>query len=286
MKKYLAEFIAVFFIVFLAAGAIVADQELSVVQVRDSFGPLGVALAYGLAYAVTLAALGGLTEGYANPAVSLALYIARRINIKDLGGYLVADLLGAILAGILVARILPADAVEAVGAGVPALGPSTTLIQGGVIEIVLTFILVFVIWRAVVDPIGTGARRGPMAIGLTVLVGVLAGAPFTGGIMNPARWIGPAVASAQFDNWPVWVLGPIVGALMASAVYELFFLSRGADEHPLVPGEPAATGAPLVTSQPTVQPPGPPVQRTAVSPAAHAAAEEEPPPPDITPPDS
>ena len=282
MKKYLAEFLAVFFVVFLAAGAIVADQELSVVQVRDSFGPLGVALAYGLAYAITLMAFTGLTDGYANPAISLAFYIARRITIKDLGGYLAADLLGAILAGLAVARIFPADAVEAVGAGVPALGPTTTFVQGGIIEIVLTFILVFVLWGVVVDT-RRPSRRVPLAIGLTVIVGVLTGAPFTGGIMNPARWIGPAVASAQFDNWPVWILGPIVGALMASAAYELAFLGRETGE-PEVLDEPAEASSLLIDSESSTGSGRPPAESTAPSPAAHVTAEEEVPPPDRTPP--
>ena len=223
MKRYVAEFIAAFFLVFATTAAIVADQQLAVVLVRDSFGLLGVALAAGLALAVAIAAIGGISGGHANPAVSIAFYIARRLSAKDLAGYIVAQLLGGLVAALLVTRIFTQEAVEATGSGVPALGPGTNLLQGGLIEVLLSFMLVFVIWGVAVNPKGAKIIA-PLAIGLTVTFDTIAGGPFTGAAMNPARWFGPAVVSGQFANWPVWILGPIVGALLASTVYELFFL--------------------------------------------------------------
>jgi MIP family channel proteins len=228
LKKYVAEFIAAFFLVFVGTAAIVADQQLAVVLVRDSFGLLGVALAHGFALAVVIAAIGGISGGHANPAVSIAFYIARRLSAKDLAAYIGAQLLGALVAALLVARVLTAEAVEATGTGVPALGPGTNLLQGGLIEVLLTFMLGFVYWGVAVNPKGAKIIA-PLAIGLTVSLGMLAGGPFTGAAMNPARWFGPAVVSGQFANWPVWILGPIVGALLASTVYELFFLEPEAE---------------------------------------------------------
>jgi aquaporin TIP len=225
LKKYIAEFIAAFFLVFAGTAAIVADQTLAVVLVRDSFGLLGVALAHGLALAVVIAAIGGISGGHANPAVSIAFYISRRLSAKDLGGYIAAQLLGGLVAAFLVARVFVAEAVEATGVGVPALGPGTALLQGGLIEVILTFMLVFVIWGVAVNPKGAKIIA-PLAIGLTYSFGVIIGGPFTGAAMNPARWFGPALVSGQFANWPVWILGPIVGALLASTVYELFFLEE------------------------------------------------------------
>jgi aquaporin TIP len=229
LKKYVAEFIAAFFLVFAGTAAIVADQQLAVVLVRDSFGLLGVALAHGLALGVAIAAIGGISGGHANPAVSIAFYIARRLSAKDTAWYIVAQLMGGLFAALLVARVFTPEAVEATGSGVPALGPGTNLLQGGLIEVVLTFMLGFVIWGVAVNPKGAKIIA-PLAIGLTFTFGILAGGPFTGAAMNPARWFGPAVVSGQFANWPVWVLGPIVGALLASTVYELFFLEPEAPE--------------------------------------------------------
>lgn len=229
MKKYIAEFIAAFFLVFAGTGAIVADHQLSVLLVRDTFGLLGVALANGLALAVVMAAIGGISGGHANPAVSIAFYISRRLSLKELGGYVAAQLAGGLLAALLVARVFVVQAVEATGSGVPALAEGTNVLQGGLLEVILTFMLVFVFWGVAVNPKGAKIIA-PLAIGLTVTVGTIIGGPFTGAAMNPARWFGPAVVSGQFGNWPVWILGPIVGALLASTVYELFFLDETEDE--------------------------------------------------------
>lgn len=227
MKRYVAEFIAAFFLVFAATAAIVADQQLAVVALQDTFGMLGVALAQGLALAAAIAAVGRFSGGYANPAVSIAFYIARRITLKDLGGYIAAQLLGGLVAAAIVRQIFVAEIVESVGAGAPALADGTSLLQGGLIEVILTFFLVFVIWGVAVDPRGPKILA-PLAIGLTLTFGVIIGGPFTGGAMNPARWFGPALMGDALDaNWPVWILGPIVGALIASTAYELFFLDAG-----------------------------------------------------------
>ncbi|MEX0791361.1 MAG: aquaporin, partial [Actinomycetota bacterium] len=182
------------------------------------------ALAYGLALAVVIAAVGRISGAHANPAVSVAFYIAKRLSLKDLGGYVVAQLLGGLVAAVVVKQIFPPEIVEAVGSGAPALGGGVTLLQGGLIEVMLTFFLVFVIWGVAVDPKGPKIIA-PLAIGLTVAFDVIIGASTTGAAMNPARWFGPAVMGGALDgNWPVWVLGPIVGALIASTAYELFFL--------------------------------------------------------------
>jgi hypothetical protein len=120
-----------------------------------------------------------------------------------------------------------------VGAGAPALADGTNLLQGGLIEVVLTFFLVFVIWGVAVDPKGPKILA-PLAIGLTLAFDVIIGGPFTGAAVNPARWFGPALIGEQLNgDWPVWVLGPIVGALIASTAYELFFLDTPDETTPM-----------------------------------------------------
>lgn len=266
MKRYIAEFIAAFFLVFAATAAIVADQQLAVVALRDTFGVLGIALAQGLALAVAIAAVGRISGGYANPAVSIAFYIARRITLKDLGGYIVAQLLGGLVAAVIVTQIFTAEVVESVGAGTPALADGISLLQGGLVEVILTFFLVFVIWGVAVDPRGPKILA-PLAIGLTLTFGVIVGAPFTGAAMNPARWFGPALmGDAIGADWPVWILGPIVGALIASTAYELFFL----DPEDAVG---VADLADLEPRAPEILPPTP--AEVAVEEAAEEAAAEE-----------
>ncbi|HYN99732.1 MAG TPA: aquaporin [Actinomycetota bacterium] len=224
MKRYIAEFIAAFFLVFAVSAAIVADQQETVTRLQSTIGTLGIALAYGLALAVVIAAVGRISGAHANPAVSVAFYIAKRLSLKDLGGYVAAQLLGSLVAAVVVRQIFPSERVESVGAGAPGLGEGITLLQGGLIEVMLTFFLVFVIWGVAVDPKGPKILA-PLAIGLTVVFDVIVGNSATGAAMNPARWFGPALLGDQLNgNWPVWVLGPIVGALIASTAYELFFL--------------------------------------------------------------
>ncbi|CAN5783800.1 aquaporin [soil metagenome] len=224
MKRYIAEFIAAFFLVFVGTAAIVADQQETVTKLQSTIGTLGIALAFGLALAVAIAAVGRISGGHANPAVSIAFYIAKRLSLKDLGGYVAAQLLGGVVAAVVVKQIFPPDIVSSVGSGAPALGQNITILQGGLIEVVLTFFLVFVIWGVAVDPKGPKILA-PLAIGLTIAFDVIVGSSSTGAAMNPARWFGPALLGEQLNsNWPVWVLGPIVGALIASTAYELFFL--------------------------------------------------------------
>ncbi|MBW3590828.1 MAG: aquaporin, partial [Actinobacteria bacterium] len=117
MKRYVAEFIAVFFLVFVGTAAIVADQHLAVVQLRDTFGVLGVALAHGLALALAIAAVGRISGGHVNPAISIAFYVARRLSLKELGSYVAAQLLGALVASLMVMQLFPREVVNSVAAG-------------------------------------------------------------------------------------------------------------------------------------------------------------------------
>lgn len=234
MKRYLAEFIAAFFLVFAGVGAIVSNQYRLEVQVQDGVSLVGIALAHGLALALAIAAIGRISGGHANPAVSLAFLVARRISFKDFLGYVVAQLLGGVAAAFLLKRLLPSDSVSFVGTGVPGLADKIEPFQGAAIEVILTFFLVFVIWGVAVDKRGP-KNLAPFAIGLAVTFDILAGGTFTGAAMNPARWFGPALAGAEsfspkalgaaLTNWPVWTAGPILGALLASLLYETFFLS-------------------------------------------------------------
>lgn len=223
LKRYLAEFIATFILVFAGVGAIVADQSLQGSAV--GFGLLGVALATGLGLAVAVAVTLRISGGHVNPAISIAQFIARRLSFTDLLGYLVAQLAGGTAAAFFAKRVLPHD-IFTFASGAPALGQGVKAFSGTAIEVILTFFLAMAVWATAVDRKGM-RNLAPFAIGLTVVFGNLIGGPFTGAAMNPARWFGPALAAGSIaKDWYVWVAGPILGALLGSLLYETFFMDE------------------------------------------------------------
>lgn len=230
MRKYIAEFIAVFFLVFAGAGSIVADTYLSSLRVVDSFGLLGIAFAHGLALAMAIAAVGHISGGHVNPAISIAMWVSRRLSLKDLGGYIVAQMAGAVAAAGALKLVAPRDLYQSfTSIGVPGLAEEVNMFNGIAFEAILTFFLAFVIWGVAVDRRGP-ASIAPLAIGLTVTFAILAGGAFVGAALNPARWFGPALVAGSWDNFLVWIVGPILGALLASLVYETFLLTDDDDE--------------------------------------------------------
>lgn len=233
MRKYLAEFVATFFLVFVGAGSILAEVYLANVRVTDSFGVLGVALATGLALAVAIAAVAHVSGGHVNPAVTIAFLLARRISLRDAAGYVVGQCAGATAAAFLLKGFIPGEVFSFAGGGVPALGDQVTPLTAIGIEGVLTFFLAFAVWGTAVDKRGPN-NIAPLAIGLTVTFGTLAGGAFTGAAMNPARWLGPAIASGQFANAAVWIAGPLLGALLGSVLYETFLMGPDAEMSELV----------------------------------------------------
>lgn len=224
MRKYLAEFIASFMVVFLAAGAIVADEYLTHVRLTDSFGPLGIVAAYAVAVAIAMAVIMPISGGHVNPAISIAAFVSRRLPGKDVVGYVLAQLVGAVVAGFLLRGIAPKDAFNFVSGGAPGLGQGISVLQGAGIEAVLTFFLAITFWAVAVDSRGPRALA-PLAVGGVMFVAGLAGAAFTGAAMSPARWLGSALASTHGANWLVWVAGPLLGALLGSLAYETIFLT-------------------------------------------------------------
>lgn len=254
MKKYVAEFFAAFILIFVAAGVIVADVYFATIRVTDSFGILGIALATGLALALAFAAMARFSGAHANPAISIAFFIARKLSAKDLAGYVVAQLLGGTAAAYLLKALMPKDAVDFAGAGVTALAHGLTWQKGIAIEVVLTFFLAFAIWAVAVDKRGPRGAA-PFTIGLVLTMDILVGGAMTGAAMNPARWFGPALASGRFANWQVWVVGPILGALLGSLIYEIFFLQ---EELPELEEEAEETPAPRTPIPASVRAEAPP----------------------------
>ncbi len=215
-KAFIAEFIGTFALIFVGVGAIAADYMSG-----GASGLVGVALAHGLVIAVMVSATGAISGGHLNPAVTIAALIGKKIAVGKALMYIGAQCLGAIVAALLIKLAVPAETLDAVGMGTPALGDGITLTQGLVTEIVLTFFLVFVVYGTAID--ARAPKVGGLFIGLTVTLDILMGGPITGAAMNPARHLGPALMGGGLQNlWLYWV-GPIIGGAIAGLVYHNTF---------------------------------------------------------------
>ena len=222
-QKLLAEFVGAFTIVFLCAGAVIQTQQGNIVA---------VAFAYGLAVAVMVSAVDHVSGAHFNPAVTIGAWVTQKIDSRNAVSYIVAQLAGGAAAAALLRASMPAliwkGANNAIALGTPAVAQQISTGQGVLIEAVLTFFLVWVIFATAIDPEGAFGKIAGLAIGLTVTAGVLMGDLFTGAAMNPTRWFGPAVVSGTFKNWWVWVVGPIAGGIIAASLYDTVILrARG-----------------------------------------------------------
>ena len=210
-----AEAFGTFLFFFVGAGAVVLGDYLAA---NGGTGPglLGIALAHGFALAVLASALGAVSGGHFNPAVTLGVWIMGRITPMGAALYVIAQLIGGLAAGLALKAVF-ADSWQASNIGTPALGAGITPFLGIVVEAVLTALLLLVVIGTTVD--SRGPKLGGLAVGLAVTSDILVGGPLTGAAMNPARWFGPAVAAGAYADWYVWWIGPAIGAVVAALVY-------------------------------------------------------------------
>lgn len=212
-KALVAEFIGTFALIFIGVGAIAANEITG-----GKVGLTGIALAHGLTIAIMASATGAISGGHLNPAVTIGLWTAKKIDTVNAAGYVLVQCLGGIAAALLIKCCIPAEVLTAVGMGTPALGTGISAQMGLVTEIILTFFLVFVIYGTAVD--GRAPKVGALFIGWAVLVDILMGGPISGAAMNPARHLGPALLGGGLQNiWIYWV-GPIAGGVLAAQVYK------------------------------------------------------------------
>jgi MIP family channel proteins len=207
MRAHLAEFIGTFVLVFGGCGAIAVG----------TVGPTGIALAFGLAIGTMVYALGHISGAHFNPAVSIGFAIGGHVSWARVVTYAVAQSAGAIAAALLLRASFPEGSI---GVTRPDGSPILTLAW----ESLLTFFLVLVIMAVATDTRAVG-HAAAIAVGGAVALGALVGGPLTGGSMNPARSLGPAVVSGELDALWIYVLAPILGASAATLTYR--YLSAG-----------------------------------------------------------
>jgi aquaporin Z len=167
---------------------------------------------------------GHISGGQVNPAVTIALWAAGKIGTQRGAVLIVAQLVGAVMGALLLRYAVGDAAFDAGGAGAPALAPGVAVGRGIVIEAILTFFLVFVVFGTVVDDKGPWNKTAGFTIGFTIAFDILAFGPLTGAAMNPARWFGPALVGGIWENAVVWVVGPISGAIIAGVLYTAVLL--------------------------------------------------------------
>ncbi|HEX5424549.1 MAG TPA: aquaporin [Candidatus Acidoferrales bacterium] len=223
-QKIAAEFFGTFAIVLIGAGSICADRYLQT-QGHATFGLAGVALAYGFGVAAMVSALAHISGAHLNPAVTVGMWVNRRLDTLYSFFYIVAQLVGSLAAAYLLVAALPESAWVTDGLGTPDLAPDITRWRGMVIAGVLAAVIVFVYFATIVDESGAFRKFGGFAVGLAVTADVLFGTPFVGAsAANPARTFGTALASRHWHNHGVFWIGPLFGAIIAAVVYERFFL--------------------------------------------------------------
>jgi aquaporin Z len=216
LRHFVSEFVGTFALVFVGGGAIMMAPN-------GGGGLVTVALAHGFILSIMITALMRIS-GHFNPAVTAGFLVTRRIEPVLAGVYIVAQLLGAMAAAYALKLTMPALLFDAARGGGQSISIDITAAQAFFLEAIATFFLVFVVFGTAVDP--QAPKVGGFAIGLTVMVDILAIGPLTGGSMNPARSFGPAVATGIYEGQIVYWTGPIVGGLVAAAIYDALFLRR------------------------------------------------------------
>jgi MIP family channel proteins len=203
-KALVAEFVGTFTLIFIGAGA----GALGV------GGLVGVALAHGLVVMTFAFAYGHISGTHINPAVTIGLLVGKEIDGKTAVSYIIVQLLGGIVAGFALSYLLNGYDTSL---GATVLAPEVNAAQGLIVEIILTFLLANAVFNTAVS--GKAGNLAPIAIGLTLTLAILMGGPLTGASLNPARTIGPAIASGNYADIWIYLVGPAVGAALAALLY-------------------------------------------------------------------
>ena len=232
LRKYIAEFFGTFVLTFFGCGVAVVCGGFTGGLGGGYLGVVAIALAFGLTIIAGAYAIGDISGCHVNPAVSFGMFLSGRLSKKDLAGYVIFQILGAILACAIMFCIesstdLFADNMGFGANGYGALsGVGLNLVGALIVEIVLTFVFVMVILRVTAN--NKTSHMAGIVIGLTLTMVHLIGIPLTGTSVNPARSIGPALFTGGEALSQVWVfiVAPLIGAAIAAGLYKLLYSDK------------------------------------------------------------
>lgn len=207
-KKYISEFIGTFALVFCGTGAIIINE-----QTGGAVTHVGICITVGLIVMAMINAIGDISGAHINPAVTIGFAIAGKFKNREIAPYLISQLGGAFLASLLLKVLFPENTM--LGATLPS-GP---VMQSFIIEIILAFFLMFVILNVAQGSREQGIVAG-IAIGSVITLEALFAGPITGASMNPARSFAPALVSGNVKHLWIYIVAPVVGAILAVLVYK------------------------------------------------------------------
>lgn len=207
MRKYTAEAIGTFALVFCGSGAIVIDQ-----QTGGAVTHIGVAITFGFIVMSMIYALGNISGAHLNPAVTIAFAIAKKFPVRQVVPYAISQLAGALIASLALHLMFPAN--ELLGTTLPA----GSNMQSFILEIILSFFLMLVILNVAHGSKEQGMFAG-LAIGSVVLLEAMFAGPICGASMNPARSLAPALVSDHLQSVWVYLTAPVIGAVAAVPIY-------------------------------------------------------------------
>lgn len=209
MRKYYAEVIGTFALVFCGTGAIIINQETSGV-----ISHVGIAFTFGLTVMVMIYALGPISGAHLNPAVTIAFTVAKRFPLSQVFPYVVSQAIGATLASVTLRLLFTSN--EFLGTTIPR----GTELQSFILETILTFFLMLVIIHVAAGSKEQGMFAG-LAIGSTVLLEAMFAGPICGASMNPIRSFSPAVVSGHLEHLWIYLTAPVLGAVLAIFIWKV-----------------------------------------------------------------
>jgi aquaporin Z len=208
MKRYIAEILGTFALVFCGTGAIIINQQTS-----GAITHVGIAITFGLIVMAMIYALGHISGAHLNPAVTIAFTLAKKFKAKQVTPYIISQLAGAFLASFVLNYLFPTN--EFLGTTIP----SGTPLQSFILECILTFFLMLVIIHVATGSKEQGMFAG-LAIGSTVLLEAMFAGPVSGASMNPARSLAPAIVSGHMEHLWVYLTATILGAALAIPIWK------------------------------------------------------------------
>jgi MIP family channel proteins len=214
-RPLVAEFFGTFVLVFVGCSVAVAGALQRPIA-GPPYDSLAVALAFGLALVAVVAAIGHVSGGHVNPAVTIGQASIGQFPWAQVPLYIAAQLAGALLAALAVWLCFGDPGRDDAALGATALAQDVSAGRGLLVEALITFVLVFVVGLVASDPRIPSSQIASIAVGFALAAGVFVGGPLTGGGVNPARALGPMIVAGELGDAWVYIVGPILGGLVAA----------------------------------------------------------------------